>query len=82
MQNVTKYETDAMPDNPDDRNWGRFASSGLELAAGIGLGAAVGAWIDKKRNVGTPWGLVIGCSVGFVAGMYLLIKNGIKSNKD
>jgi F0F1-type ATP synthase assembly protein I len=75
-----------MPDNPpnppDDRNWGKFASSGLEIAAGIGLGAAVGAWVDRKRNAGTPWGLVIGCTVGFVAGMYLLVKDALRSNKD
>lgn len=71
-----------MVDNPDDRQWGKFASSGMELAAGIGLGAAVGWWIDKKRNASNPWGVLVGCTVGFLAGMYLLIKNAIKSNKD
>jgi F0F1-type ATP synthase assembly protein I len=71
-----------MPEKPDDRSWGRFASSGLELAAGIGLGIAVGAWIDKKRHSSNPWGLLIGLCVGFAAGMYLLIKDAIKSNKD
>jgi F0F1-type ATP synthase assembly protein I len=74
--------SDNPPKNPDDRNWGKFASSGLELAAGIGMGAAVGYWIDKKRNAGTPWGLVMGSTVGFVAGMYLLVKDALKSNKD
>jgi len=71
-----------MPDGSDDRNWGRFASSGLEIAAGIGLGAAVGYWIDKKRGASNPWGLLIGCCVGFAAGMYLLIREALKSNKD
>jgi F0F1-type ATP synthase assembly protein I len=71
-----------MADDSDDRNWGKFASSGLELAAGIGLGAAVGFWIDKKRNSSTPIGLLIGLCVGFIAGMYLLIKSAMKSNKD
>jgi F0F1-type ATP synthase assembly protein I len=71
-----------MPDKPDDQNWGRFASSGLELAAGIGLGAAVGAWIDKKRQANNPWGLLIGSCVGFAAGMYLLIKSAMRSNRD
>jgi F0F1-type ATP synthase assembly protein I len=71
-----------MPDKPDDKNWGKFASSGLELAAGMGVGAAVGYWIDKKRNSSNPWGLLIGMCVGFVAGMYLLIKDAIKANRD
>jgi F0F1-type ATP synthase assembly protein I len=70
------------PKDSDDPKWGRFASSGLELAAGIGLGAAVGAWIDKKRGASNPWGLLIGCCFGFVAGMYLLIKSAMKANKN
>ena len=71
-----------MPNDSDERSWGKFATSGLELAAGIGLGAAAGAWIDKKRHASNPWGLLIGCCVGFVSGMYLLIKNALKANKD
>jgi F0F1-type ATP synthase assembly protein I len=54
-----------MPDDSPGGNWGRLASSGLELAAGIGLGVAVGAWIDKKRGASNPWGLLIGLCVGF-----------------
>ncbi len=66
-----------------DRNsgWGKLTSTGLELAAGIGLGVAIGYWIDQKWNC-SPWGLLIGFGVGFVAGLYLLIKDFLRSNKD
>jgi F0F1-type ATP synthase assembly protein I len=65
----------------NDSGWGKFSSSGLELAAGIGLGVAVGYWIDHKRNT-APWGVIIGFFVGFIVGMYLLVKDLMKSNKD
>jgi F0F1-type ATP synthase assembly protein I len=71
-----------MAGDSDDRNWGKFASSGMELAVGIGLGAAAGAWIDKERHASNPWGLLFGCCVGFASGMYLLIKSAMKSNRD
>jgi F0F1-type ATP synthase assembly protein I len=70
-----------MPNEPDDRHWGKFASSGLELAAGIGLGVVVGMWIDRRWHC-DPWGLLIGTLLGFTSGMYLLIKDAMKSNKD
>jgi F0F1-type ATP synthase assembly protein I len=72
----------ANPGSEKDPGPGRFLSSGLELAVGIGLGAAIGAWIDKKHPASNPWGLVVGCCLGFFAAMYQLIKNAIKSNRD
>jgi F0F1-type ATP synthase assembly protein I len=69
-----------MPRN-NDSSRGDLISLGLELAVGIGLGAAVGYWIDEKWHT-APWGILIGCIFGFSAGMYLLIKAAIKANKD
>jgi ATP synthase protein I len=65
----------------DKGNWTRFASFGFEVAAGMGLGYVVGSFID--RHAGTsPWGLVVCLLVGCAAGMYLMIKDVIRMNKD
>jgi F0F1-type ATP synthase assembly protein I len=64
----------------DDSNWAKFAASGLEIAAGVGLGALVGYWIDGKFH-SSPWGMVAGSCLGFAAGIYLLFKDAIKANR-
>ena len=53
----------------------------MEVAVGVGLGAAVGYWIDQKFNA-KPWGVLVGASLGFASGMYLLIKEAMKANRD
>jgi F0F1-type ATP synthase assembly protein I len=88
VQNVTKSVGRAalpplermMPDNKDI-NWGKLASSGFEIAAGVGLGTVVGLWCDRKFG-SSPWGLIIGLVLGCAGGMYLLIKETIRANKD
>jgi F0F1-type ATP synthase assembly protein I len=65
----------------DDSNLGKLASLGLEIGAGAGLGALLGIWIDRKWHSG-PWGVLIGTFLGIAAGMYLLIKEAIKANKN
>jgi F0F1-type ATP synthase assembly protein I len=69
-----------MASDPDS-GWAKFATSGLELVVGIALGAAIGYWIDQHWHT-SPKGMAIGASIGFVAGMYLLIKEGLRANKD
>jgi F0F1-type ATP synthase assembly protein I len=66
---------------PDDSKRGRMAVVGLEIAAGAGLGAAIGTWIDRKWH-SDPWGVLIGTFLGIAAGMYLLIKEAINTNKN
>jgi F0F1-type ATP synthase assembly protein I len=65
----------------DDSNWGRMASLGLEIAAGAFIGAFVGAWVDRRWHCG-PWGVLIGTLLGICAGMYVLIKEAMKANKN
>ena len=66
----------------DDRvNWGQYLGVGLQIAVGAGLGLLVGRWLDNKYQW-SPWGTVICVMLGVAAGMYLLIKDAIRMNKD
>jgi hypothetical protein len=64
-----------------DPNWGRFLSIGLEMAVGALLGYFVGAWLDRRYGWG-GYGTLGGVMLGVAAGMYLLIKDAIRINKD
>jgi ATP synthase protein I len=70
-----------MPRQDQDTNWGRYAGVGLQMLVGVGLGYAIGNWLDKKYGW-TPWGVMVGTMLGLAAGMYLLIKDAIRINKD
>jgi F0F1-type ATP synthase assembly protein I len=65
----------------DDSKWPKFAAVGLEVAVGVGLGVLIGHWFDGKFH-SDPWGILIGSGLGFASGMYLLIKEALKANKD
>ena len=65
----------------DDRGWGGGFGYGLEVAVGIGLGITIGVWWDNHHG-SSPWGLLIGLLLGGAAGMYLLIKDVSRMNKD
>ena len=69
-----------MPDS-DESNWGKYLGYGLEMAVGIALGIWAGSWFDRRYG-SAPWGLLIGVFLGLAGGMYLLIKDGLKANKD
>ncbi|HEV8606755.1 MAG TPA: AtpZ/AtpI family protein [Tepidisphaeraceae bacterium] len=62
-------------------NWGSMAGMGLQMAVGVGLGLLVGGWLDRKYGW-SPWGMTVGAMLGLAAGMYLLIKEAIRMNKD
>jgi F0F1-type ATP synthase assembly protein I len=68
-----------MPDN-NEPNMGRYLGMGLEVAVGVGLGSLVGWWLDKRYQ--WSWGMVIGAMIGLAAGLYLLIREAIRMNKD
>lgn len=67
--------------NNDEPGPGRFVGIGLQIAVGVGLGVLVGRWLDNRYGW-APWGLLIGVMLGLAAGMYLLIKDAIRINKD
>ena len=70
-----------MPTDDDDQNWGRYLGIGLEMAVGVALGFFVGSWLDK-RYAWHGYGTLGGVMIGLAAGMYLLIKDAIRINKD
>ncbi|MDP9173703.1 MAG: AtpZ/AtpI family protein [Planctomycetota bacterium] len=65
----------------EDPNWGRLASVGLEVAVGVGVGVVVGSWFDRKYHH-DPWGILTGAGLGLAGGLYLLIKETLRANKD
>jgi ATP synthase protein I len=65
----------------DSTNWGALAGIGFEMLAGVGLGLVCGWWLDKKFGW-SPWGTIVCTLLGTAAGMYLLIKDGMRLNRD
>ena len=58
-----------------------LAGLGMELVASVvGLGA-LGWWIDRSQET-APWGLVICATIGFVGGMYNLIRSAQKAARE
>ena len=64
-----------------DANWGKYLGVGLEIAVGVGLGYAIGYWLDKKYGW-SPVGVLVGTMVGLAGGLYLLIKEALRMNAD
>ena len=50
-------------------------------AVGVVLGYLVGRWFDRRYHA-DPWGVLVGTLLGLASGMYLLIKDAIRINKD
>ena len=70
------------PNGPDlDPGWGRHLGVGLQMLVGVVLGFVVGNWLDNKYGW-SPWGVMACTMLGLASGMYLLIKDAIRINKD
>jgi len=65
----------------NDANWGRYLGIGLEMLVGVVLGYFVGRWIGNRFGA-RETGEMIGAMIGLAGGMYLLIKDAIRINKD
>jgi F0F1-type ATP synthase assembly protein I len=67
--------------HPHDANWGRFVGVGFEIAVGVTIGYFVGGWLDRRYGWNN-YGTLAGVMLGVAAGMYLLIRDAIRMNKD
>ncbi len=68
-------------DPRSDPGFGQFAWIGLQVGVGVGLGALVGGWLDRRYGW-SPWGMTLGAMIGLAGGLYLLIKEALRMNKD
>jgi F0F1-type ATP synthase assembly protein I len=67
--------------DPNQQNWGKYLGIGLEIAVGVALGYLIGAWVDRRWN-SSPWGVLAGTMIGLAGGLYLLIRDAIRMNRD
>jgi F0F1-type ATP synthase assembly protein I len=51
----------------------RFAFAGTSLALTVVLLVLLGAWLDRRWN-SSPWGALIGGTIGIIGGLYNLVK--------
>jgi F0F1-type ATP synthase assembly protein I len=82
MDRAARGDGKTMAPKPDqDVNLGRYLGIGLEIAIGVILGLVVGRYLDRHFGW-EPWGTLVCVMLGLAGGMYLLIKEGIRANKD
>ena len=81
-QAIHMAKTDRSPaDRKQKPTWLRFSGIGVEFA-GVVIGfTLIGLWIDRHYNK-SPWGVVIGASLGLVGGMYNLIRESLAASRD
>lgn len=71
----------AKKDRGERPTWLRFSGIGVEFA-GVVIGfTLIGLWIDRKFDK-SPWGVVIGASLGLIGGMYNLIRESLLASRD
>lgn len=61
--------------------WVRHAGVGLELAGAVAGFALLGYWIDRHYAT-EPWGLIGGVVLGFVGGLYNLVKKSLEAVRE
>ena len=72
----------AEPDRPGGGDGGgdfRGLAYGLQILVGVGLGYLIGYWLERR---GWSNAIIICSMVGLAGGLYLLIKDAIRINKD
>lgn len=65
----------------NDVDWGALAGIGFQMLVAVLAGWFGGEWIDGKYNC-APWGVVVCTLIGVAAGMYAMIREGMRINRD
>lgn len=69
------------PDRSSFPGWVRHTGVGLELAGAVAGFALLGYWVDRHYAT-EPWGLVVGVALGFVGGLYSLVKQSLQAVRE
>ncbi len=69
-------------DKPKQSTYLKYSSLGFQMALTIGLGAWLGAYLDKKYNTEKPYYTIAIVLVSIFISMYQVIKDVITSNKN
>jgi len=68
-------------DRQENREWVRYSSLGVELAAAVVGCLLLGLWID--RHFGTsPWGTVVCILLGLIGGLFNLVRGALAAVQD
>ncbi len=69
----------ASPEN-EDRGWIRLGGLGIELVASVAGFVAIGFLLDRHYGW-SPWGVLIGAALGFIGGLYNLIRGALVASR-
>jgi len=71
-----------LADKRQDRpSWIRYTGVGIEFAGAVAGFTLVGHWIDRKYQC-SPWGVLIGASLGLIGGTYNPIRESLSAFRD
>jgi F0F1-type ATP synthase assembly protein I len=68
-----------MPD--DSSNWAKLAGIGFEFIAAILVLGGAGWWLDQKLAT-QPWLLIVGIALGFMLGLWIMIRAASRTFHD
>jgi F0F1-type ATP synthase assembly protein I len=68
-------------DREQNPTWTRFAGIGIEFAGAVAGFTVIGWFIDRHYN-SSPWGVLVGVSLGLGGGMYNLIRESLAASRD
>jgi F0F1-type ATP synthase assembly protein I len=66
-------------DRDQEKSLWSHAGAGIQFALTTALFAFMGLYVDRHWNT-SPWAILGFTSLGFVGGLYLLIKDALKEN--
>src|SRR5690606_30239885 len=70
------------PETVDETRIGwRMAGTGFEVASEVAAGALLG-WLFDRWQGTAPKGVMIGSIIGIIVGLWSLIRNGLKLNRE
>jgi len=62
-------------------SWVKYSGVGLELAGAVAVFALVGYWFDERYGW-KPWGMLVGFVLGFIGGMYNLVRESLQAERE